>query len=110
MIPFGLLDQRATVHHFDSVRGPKGFPTRTEVGTDNYPCRLDHRSTVEDQIRQDIVTSLKLLILPSGALIEADDEVTVDGRRYHVEGHPDRMRAFGTEHHVEVTLRSVVEV
>lgn len=110
MIPLALLDQEATVHHFDSVRGPKGFPTRTEVGTDVYPCRLDSRSTVENTVRQDVITDLKLLILPSGALIEGDDEVTVDGRRYHVEGHPDRLRAFGREHHVEVTLRSVVEV
>lgn len=110
MIPLSLLDQTATVHHFDSVRGPKGFPTRTEVGTDSYPCRLDQRSSVEDQIRQDVVVTLKLLILPPTAVIEADDEVTVDGRRYRVEGHPDRLRAFGRVHHVEATVRSLVEV
>ena len=106
-IPLGLLDQVATVHHFASVRGPKGFPQRTETGTDTYRCRLDQRSTVEDGIRRDTVTTLKLLILPAGAVVELGDEVTVDGRRYEVEGDPNRLRAFGREHHVEASLRSV---
>lgn len=110
MLPSSLLDQMATVRHFTVTEDAKGNPRRTLDTTQDYPCRLDQSTTVEEVVRRDTVTVIKRIILPADAVISAADEVTVDEVTYVVEGAPDRLRAFGVVHHVEALLRASQEV
>lgn len=109
MIPAFLLDQLAVVQHYELVEDPKGDPVRGLVSTTSYHCRLDQRATREDEINAQTVLTDKIIFLPAGAVISADDDVLIDGVTYKVEGDPLRARAFGSEHHVEAQLRSIAQ-
>jgi hypothetical protein len=108
-IPRFLLDQVATVRRYTVTRDAKNFPVRALASAAVYPGRLELNAgvtgSVEDTMRRDTVISTKLLFLPPTADVRADDEVTVAGIVYQVDGEPDRLRAFGTVHHIQVQLR-----
>ena len=107
MIPNFLLDQTAIVTHYELTEDPKGAPVRSVAWTASYPCRLDFRTTIEETTGRNRTTSQKIVFLPPDAVIYAEDDVVIDGTVYHVQGEPDRLRAFGSVHHVEAELRSV---
>lgn len=100
------LTQTATIHH------------RSESGTDDYnmPGWSETTSTAATSVETVSATEVGVVALAThraffgaGAVIDADDLVTVDGVTYEVVGIPDKEnhRRLGTLHHIEVELVEV---
>ena len=67
---------------------------------------LEQTAAVEVLVNQETYTSDWLLILPAGTVIDASDQVLVDGATFEVVGPPARpWRPSTGEHHVECRLR-----
>lgn len=111
MIPGFLLDQTAVVSRWTTTDDAKGNPVRSVAWTASYPCRVDFRSSTEDETvgRSQRVDTRMVCFLPPDADVAAEDDITVDGVTWKVEGEPARLRAFGSVHHVEAELRGVDE-
>src|SRR5437879_3855807 len=90
-----LLVKSATV----LTRGP-GSTSRNEYGRPiedtvdpqiaaKYPCWLEQTASQEIIVGRETVLADWLLILPPEAIIDATDQVVVDGQLFEVVGHPD---------------------
>lgn len=114
-----LLTQTATITRVRPATAPDsdsdgnwlpGTPT-----TASYPCRLE-RGHGGRQSRADTsesydegaerMSSAWLLFLPSTADITGRDLVTVEGRKFEVDGEPTVLRTPRGPHHIEAFLHS----
>lgn len=82
-------------------------PTYTSVVRGPFPCRLEQTSTTEmENDRETVVTVYRLFLLPAAAL-QADEEVTINGKTYRVDGDPAYREGRSSVHHIEARLKEV---
>lgn len=104
------LTQEITVLPSDgtvTTSDAEGNPTVTAGEPLTYAGWLQRRQAVEVDGVRTVERTGWVLFLPPGAQISAADTVEVEGRRYAVDGEPDRVRTPGGEHHVEADLTLV---
>lgn len=94
------------VEYTDAARDELGRRGRVEVARRTYRALLEQRGTVEDEA---FVADAYRLALPPGAVITAGSEVIEGGRRFTVEGSPNRMAlpGFPALDRIEVALKLV---
>ena len=108
--PTGLMTMTATIDHTTMTGPPDEYGNPTpEVVTTTTRCWIAQSSRGEspfNTVEQDKWS----LYLPSGADIDANDGVTVDGDHYQVFGNPWRTwhPAFGQHWQIEATMHRTV--
>ena len=94
-----MLTQTATVDNTDAAG------TRTVI---DYDARLQHAGATENSaLGGDQLASVWLLFLPPGAIISGHAFVTVDDRRYSVDGEPAILQTPRGPHHIEARLLGI---
>lgn len=94
-----------TVVRAGALPAPDGgnpLPNWAIVTTVDYPGELQPLNTSEDIVGQQRTDSTHKAFLPAGADVRATDRLRHQGRDYEVDGEPERWRAWGSDHHVEV--------
>lgn len=115
-----LLTQTATITRARPAAAgatdAEGNWTPAPPTTASYPCRLERghggrqsREATGEGYEQgaELMESSWLLFLPATADITGRDLVTVDGRKFEVDGEPDVLRTPRGAHHIEAFLHSV---
>lgn len=98
--PVTIIRQTAgdvTDDYGNPIPGVEEVATVGELQQRKRDEQADHDASVTDW----------LLVLPAGTVVDTDDAVLVDGRRYEVVGDPWNVRnpRTGRESHVEATVR-----
>lgn len=81
-----------------------------DVTTSTSPARLELVTPKETASAGAVIQDRWRVFLPAGTALTAADEVDCDGRRFQVDGTPNRVFGFGAEHHVEAWLLYVADV
>lgn len=104
LVQEAVLTHRATTGAADA----EGNTTFAAPTTTTLPCLLQQTSSVEVLDGEERAISDLVLFLPAAAAaLSFEDEVTVDGTPYLVQGDPDVFRTRRGVHHVEARVKKV---
>jgi hypothetical protein len=95
------------VNYRDDVADEFGHRGRVEVGRHSTWGNVQGGSASTEQLGSNITVTNYSIFLPPGEVVNAGDEIEVDGARYMIDGQPVFARNGKGVHHIEINGRYV---